>query len=188
MLEALLGTTDRVVQEIDSVEYGLTDIQEYYANTGAVCCLQQKLMACFASSMPAYMAPYMSAIALWGEHPHSSLLSVYKSWFQLHYVCIGVRYHVLLVGALKKAAENARKDGKSVGCSIVETFGKNAAPQELSDVLRLEYRSKLLNPKWAKVSNCAVQQLWGITCCLQLSLLLQQLCPFCVACDGHSID
>lgn len=34
MLEALLGTTDRVVQEIDSVEYGLTDIQEYYANTG----------------------------------------------------------------------------------------------------------------------------------------------------------
>ena len=35
MLEALLGTTDRVVQEIDSVEYGLTDIQEYYANTGA---------------------------------------------------------------------------------------------------------------------------------------------------------
>ena len=54
-------------------------------------------------------------------------------------------------GALKKAAENARKDGKSVGCSIVETFGKDATPQELSDVLRLEYRSKLLNPKWAKV-------------------------------------
>ncbi len=36
VLEALLGTTDRVVQEIDSVEYGLTDIQEYYANTGVV--------------------------------------------------------------------------------------------------------------------------------------------------------
>ncbi|KAL3147924.1 Magnesium chelatase, variant 2 [Trebouxia sp. C0010 RCD-2024] len=86
LLEALLSTTDRVVQEIDSVEYGLTDIQEYYANTGA----------------------------------------------------------------LKKAAENARKDGKSVACSIVETFGKDATPQELSDVLRLEYRSKLLNPKWAQ--------------------------------------
>lgn len=55
-------------------------------------------------------------------------------------------------GALKKAAENARKDGKSVGCSIVETFGKDATPQELSDVLRLEYRSKLLNPRWAKVN------------------------------------
>jgi len=25
---------DHIVQEIDSVEYGLTDIQEYYANTG----------------------------------------------------------------------------------------------------------------------------------------------------------
>ena len=37
VLEALLSTTDRVVQEIDSVEYGLTDIQEYYANTGTHC-------------------------------------------------------------------------------------------------------------------------------------------------------
>ena len=36
MLQGLLKTTDRVVQEIDSVEYGLTDIQEYYANTGAL--------------------------------------------------------------------------------------------------------------------------------------------------------
>ena len=26
----------RCLQEIDSVEYGLTDIQEYYANTGAL--------------------------------------------------------------------------------------------------------------------------------------------------------
>ncbi len=35
-MEGLLKTTERVVQEIDSVEYGLTDIQEYYANTGAL--------------------------------------------------------------------------------------------------------------------------------------------------------
>jgi len=28
--------SDRIVQEIDSVEYGLTDIQEYYANTGGL--------------------------------------------------------------------------------------------------------------------------------------------------------
>lgn len=34
VLQGLLATCDRVVQEIDSVEYGLTDIQEYYANTG----------------------------------------------------------------------------------------------------------------------------------------------------------
>ena len=34
VLDKLLATTERVVQEVDSVEYGLTDIQEYYANTG----------------------------------------------------------------------------------------------------------------------------------------------------------
>lgn len=44
----------------------------------------------------------------------------------------------------------ARGDGKAVGCSIVESFGKDVTPRELEDVLRLEYRSKLLNPKWAK--------------------------------------
>jgi len=36
VLAALLRSTERVVQEVDSVEYGLTDIQEYYANTGAI--------------------------------------------------------------------------------------------------------------------------------------------------------
>lgn len=86
VLESLLRTTDRVVQEIDSVEYGLTDIQEYYANTGA----------------------------------------------------------------LRKAAETAKgPDGGPVGCSIIETFSKQVKPREIEDVLRLEYRSKLLNPKWA---------------------------------------
>ncbi|MFN7660567.1 MAG: cobaltochelatase subunit CobN, partial [Dolichospermum sp.] len=36
VLQTLLKTSDRIVQEIDSVEYGLTDIQEYYANTGGL--------------------------------------------------------------------------------------------------------------------------------------------------------
>eukprot|EP01035_Chromulina_nebulosa_P027502 gene27502-36183_t len=36
LLRGLLNTTDRVIQEVDCVEYGLTDIQEYYANTGAI--------------------------------------------------------------------------------------------------------------------------------------------------------
>ena len=49
-------------------------------------------------------------------------------------------------GALKRAAENARGGGK-VGCTIVEAFGKDVRPRELEEVLRLEYRSKLLNPK-----------------------------------------
>ena len=87
VLQALLATTDRIVQEVDSVEYGLTDIQEYYANTGA----------------------------------------------------------------LKRAAQSAKgPNGRPVGCSIVECFSKEVRPRELEEVLRLEYRSKLLNPKWAE--------------------------------------
>jgi magnesium chelatase subunit H len=65
------------------VEYGLTDIQEYYANTGG----------------------------------------------------------------LKKAAEQQR--GKKVNASFVESFSKDTTPRSLEDLLRMEYRTKLLNPKWA---------------------------------------
>jgi magnesium chelatase subunit H len=83
ILNQLLQTTHRIVQEIDSVEYGLTDIQEYYANTGG----------------------------------------------------------------LKKAAE--QKQGKKVTTSLVESFSKDTNPRNLEDLLRLEYRTKLLNPKWA---------------------------------------
>ncbi|NBD18626.1 MAG: magnesium chelatase subunit H [Cyanobacteria bacterium] len=84
ILNNLLKSTGRIVQQIDSVEYGLTDIQEYYANTGA----------------------------------------------------------------LKKAAEV--QGGKPVTASVVESFSKDSTPRKLEDVLRLEYRTKLLNPKWAK--------------------------------------
>ncbi|MGC9505780.1 magnesium chelatase subunit H [Baaleninema sp.] len=83
VLDSLLKSTGRVVQEIDSVEYGLTDIQEYYANTGG----------------------------------------------------------------LKKAAE--MKSGGKVTTNVVESFSKDTTPRKLDEVLRLEYRSKLLNPKWA---------------------------------------
>jgi len=84
VLNKLLQTSDRIVQEIDSVEYGLTDIQEYYANTGG----------------------------------------------------------------LKKAAEKQR--GKKVKTSFVESFSKDTTPRDLDDLLRMEYRTKLLNPKWAE--------------------------------------
>ncbi len=83
VLNQLLKTSDRIVQEIDSVEYGLTDIQEYYANTGG----------------------------------------------------------------LKKAAETQK--GKKINTSFVESFSKDTTPRNLEDLLRMEYRSKLLNPKWA---------------------------------------
>eukprot|EP00899_Mesostigma_viride_P018142 jgi/Mesvir1/26329/Mv22508-RA.1 len=85
VLSTLLGSTDMVCQEVDSVEYGLTDIQEYYANTGA----------------------------------------------------------------LVKAARTQR-GGRKVSAKVVEAFGKDAKPRDLDATLRLEYRSKLLNPRWAE--------------------------------------
>ena len=82
-MQHLLQTSDRIVQEIDSVEYGLTDIQEYYGNTGG----------------------------------------------------------------LKLAAE--KQSGRKVTANFVESFSKDTTPRKLEDLLRLEYRTKLLNPKWA---------------------------------------
>ena len=83
ILNTLLQSTERIVQQIDSVEYGLTDIQEYYANTGG----------------------------------------------------------------LKKAAE--MKQGKRITANFVESFSNDTTPRKLDDLLRMEYRTKLLNPKWA---------------------------------------
>lgn len=60
-------------------------------------------------------------------------------------------------GALKKAAENRKQvdpaTGKKrkVNVSVIEAFGGDGSSvpvREVEDVLRLEYRSKLLNPKW----------------------------------------
>jgi magnesium chelatase subunit H len=82
VLRGLLGTVSRVAQEIDSVEYGLTDMQHYYGYSGA----------------------------------------------------------------LKAAAERAT--GKSVPLSYVESFTAETKVQSLEQVLRVEYRTKLLNPKW----------------------------------------
>ncbi|MBE7386024.1 MAG: magnesium chelatase subunit H [Leptolyngbya sp. SIO1E4] len=84
ILDTLLNSTGRIVQQIDSVEYGLTDIQEYYANTGA----------------------------------------------------------------LKQAAE--QRQGRRVTASFVESFSRDITPRKLEDLLRMEYRTKLLNPKWAE--------------------------------------
>ncbi len=82
VLRSLLKTVGRVAQEIDSVEYGLTDMQHYYGYSGA----------------------------------------------------------------LKAAAERAT--GKSVALSYVESFTAETKVQSLEQVLRVEYRTKLLNPKW----------------------------------------
>jgi len=84
VLTQLLETSSQIIQEIDSVEYGLTDIQEYYGNTGG----------------------------------------------------------------LKLAAQ--KQSGKEVEATFVESFSKDTNPRKLKDLLRMEYRTKLLNPKWAE--------------------------------------
>lgn len=79
---SLLGTVGHVAQEIDSVEYGLTDMQHYYGYSGA----------------------------------------------------------------LRAAAE--RQSGQQVQLSYVETYTSETKVQDFQQVLRMEYRTKLLNPKW----------------------------------------
>lgn len=37
--------------------------------------------------------------------------------------------------------------------SVVEAYGKEVEPRELEATLRIEYRSKLLNPKWAEAMS-----------------------------------
>lgn len=98
----MLANTERIVQEIDSVEYGLTDIQEYYANTGA---LKKAAETAQAGDDAGSTTP--------GEAPPR----------------------------------------RKVGVSVVEAYGKNVEPRELEATLRIEYRSKLLNPKWAEAMS-----------------------------------
>jgi magnesium chelatase subunit H len=64
------------------------------------------------------------------------------------YLCTSVHK-----GAMKRSAETAKAGtaaaNTKVGVSIIEAFSKTVEPQELESVLRIEYRSKMLNPKWA---------------------------------------
>jgi magnesium chelatase subunit H len=117
-------------QEIDSVEYGLTDIQEYYANTGAL-----KRAAQVGGSHEQQVA----AAGVGGPPPSSSQP-------KLRFLQYCTPHTLISVPALPCLLQAARP-GAKVGCSIVEAFSKDVRPRELEEVLRLEYRSKLLNPK-----------------------------------------
>ncbi len=81
-LNQMLGTVERVAQEIDSVEYGLSDIQHYYSASGA----------------------------------------------------------------LKMAAEKRR--GAPIKLNFVESYTRETKISDVNSMLRMEYRTKLLNPKW----------------------------------------
>ena len=42
------------------------------------------------------------------------------------------------------------RDNKKVSASFIESFSKDTTPRNSEALLRLEYRTKLLNPQWAE--------------------------------------
>jgi cobalamin biosynthesis Mg chelatase CobN len=73
LLQSLLQSTERIVQEIDSVEYGLTDIQEYFANTGiytqykitlCITVCYRMLLVCNSTTIDVLMSVYRFTQAL----------------------------------------------------------------------------------------------------------------------------
>ncbi len=84
ILQRLLGTVGRVVQEIDSVEFGVADIDHYFASSGA----------------------------------------------------------------LHLAARRRHHNGAPVKLNYIESFTAETRIDDLDKVLRMEYRAKLLNPRW----------------------------------------
>ena len=114
VLDELLATTERVVQMVDSVEYGLTDIQEYYANTGAL-------------KTAAEGARRRGGRGGGGEGGEGG------------------------EGGGGSEGGGGGGAGVRVGVSVVEAWSRGeVAPRELEATLRIEYRTKLLNPRWAE--------------------------------------
>ncbi len=84
IFQRLLGTVGRVVQEIDSVEFGVADIDHYFASSGA----------------------------------------------------------------LHLAARRRHHNGVPVKLNYIESFTAETRVDDVDKVLRMEYRSRLLNPRW----------------------------------------
>jgi magnesium chelatase subunit H len=85
ILKSLLGTVDRVVHQVDSTEFGISDIDHYFSSSGS-----------------------------------------------------------LQLAARKR---NTRSGG-NVKLNYVESFTSDIKLDDANKALRVEYRSKLLNPKW----------------------------------------
>jgi magnesium chelatase subunit H len=84
ILKSLLGTVDRVVQQVDSAEYGISDIDRYFSSSGA----------------------------------------------------------------LQLSARRRNPKGDSVKLNYVETFTADIKVDDAEKALKVEFRTKLLNPKW----------------------------------------
>lgn len=84
ILKGLMGTVDRVVQQVDSAEFGISDIDRYFSSSGS----------------------------------------------------------------LQLSARMHNKKGGNVKLNYVESFTADVKVDDVDKTLRVEYRSKLLNPKW----------------------------------------
>ena len=84
ILENLLGTVDRVVQQVDSAEYGISDIDRYFSSSGS----------------------------------------------------------------LQLSARRRNTKGNNVKLNYVETFTADVKVDDADKALKVEFRTKLLNPKW----------------------------------------
>ena len=84
ILKGLLSTVDRVVQQVDSAEFGITDIDRYFSSSGA----------------------------------------------------------------LQLSARRRNPKGDNVKLNYVETFTADVKIDDADKALKVEFRSKLLNPKW----------------------------------------
>ena len=84
ILKGLLGTVDRVVQQVDSAEFGISDIDRYFSSSGA----------------------------------------------------------------LQLSARRRNPKGDNVKLNYVETFTADVKIDDADKALKVEFRTKLLNPKW----------------------------------------
>ncbi|HWQ26930.1 MAG TPA: magnesium chelatase subunit H [Chlorobaculum sp.] len=84
VLNDLLGTVDRVVQQVDSAEYGISDIDRYFSSSGA----------------------------------------------------------------LQMSARRRNPKGDNVKLNYVETYTADIKVDDAAKALKVEFRTKLLNPKW----------------------------------------
>ena len=84
VLKDLLGTVDRVVQQVDSAEYGISDIDRYFSSSGA----------------------------------------------------------------LQLSARRRNPKGDNVKLNYVETYTADIKVDDAEKALKVEFRTKLLNPKW----------------------------------------
>jgi cobalamin biosynthesis Mg chelatase CobN len=143
--------------------YGLTDIQEYYANTGALktAAENNRDTAYFTTSFTDFDSSFESyfvgtALGASDSSTRSKLTSMNNTSINsVPDAIFGTTSHTTshtTSNATSNTTSNTTyKRTNKVAVSVVEAYEKNVKPKELDELLRMEYRTKLLNPKWCEV-------------------------------------